>query len=338
MQQKALIAISGGVDSSVAAALTRDAGYNCLAATLLLWGDGSADARAVAQKLELDFYEYDARDTFQKEVVEPFIAAYEAGLTPNPCVVCNRTVKFGWLWDRAAELGCEKIVTGHYAQILYDEDTGRYSLRKAADRAKDQSYFLACLTQEQLSKILLPLGSLTKEQVRRLAEEMDLVTARKKDSQDICFVPDGDYVAFMRSYTGKDYAPGAFLDLSGNTVGTHSGAVCYTTGQRKGLGLAMGTPVYVCSKDMAANTVTVGPDEALYSAELFATDWNWHIPCPAEPIRANARIRYRHTEQPATIYPLEGRVVFDAPQRAITAGQTLVLYDGDTVLASATIL
>lgn len=349
--KKALIAMSGGVDSSVAAYLTQQSGYHCVGAIAqmcdkALLGDAFSqqnirDAGAVAERLGMDFYIFDAVDAFKQAVVENFIDSYEQGLTPNPCISCNRHIKFSFLLDKALELGCHCIVTGHYAQVRQDKTTGRYLLYKAVDAAKDQSYFLACLNQHQLSHVLFPLGEFSKGQIREIAEKQGLLTAKKRDSQDICFIPDGDYMAFIRRYTGKNYDTGTFLDLQGKVIGTHGGAIRYTLGQRKGLGLAMGTPVYVCSKDMAANTVTVGPEEALFTQVLLAEEWNW-IPFPmlAEPIRVTAKARYRHIPQPATVYPEENgraRVVFDNPQRAITPGQTVVLYQDDMVVGSGTI-
>ncbi len=344
-KKKALVAMSGGVDSSVAAFLTQQAGFACIGGTMqmcspaLSTADPAADAGAVADRLGIPFYVFDTTGEFEHRVVQPFIRSYEQGHTPNPCIRCNRHMKFGLLLDKAEELGCSHIVTGHYARIR--EENGRYLLYKAADEAKDQTYFLACLDQTQLSKILFPLGELTKEDVRRIAAEQGFLNARKRDSQDICFIPDGDYKAFMERYTGKQYPAGKYLDLAGNVVGTHAGAVGYTVGQRKGLGIAMGAPVYVCSKDMETNTVTVGPNEALFRQVLWATDWNW-MPFPAltAPIRVTAKVRYRHAPQPATVFPeTDGtaRVEFDQPQRAITTGQAVVLYDGDTVVGSGTI-
>ena len=230
---------------------------------------------------------------------------------------------------------------GHYAQIRQDPATGRYLLYKAADSAKDQTYFLACLNQEQLAHIQFPLGSLTKTQVREIAAENGFINARKRDSQDICFVPDGDYGAFLQRYTGKTYPEGDFLNLQGQVVGQHQGAACYTRGQRKGLGLAMGAPVYVCAKDMQRNTVTVGPNEALFSPALRAGDWNWYpFPSLTQPMRVTAKTRHSQFEQSATVYPEEGgfaRVEFDVPQRAVTPGQAVVLYDGDIVVGGGTI-
>ena len=354
-ERKALIAMSGGVDSSVAAFLTQQQGYTCIGANMQLYNNDMIgktektccsledveDARAVAYRLGMPFYVFNFRGDFEEKVIRKFVSSYECGATPNPCIDCNRYLKFQHLLHRAQVLGCSCIVTGHYARITRDEKTGRFLLQKAAHVEKDQSYVLYNLTQDQLAQIRFPLGTLSKEEVRRIAGEQGFVNAKKHDSQDICFVPDGDYVAFMERYTGKHYPQGDFLDLDGKVVGRHEGAVSYTIGQRKGLGLAMGAPVYVCSKDMANNTVTVGPNEALFSTVLRANDWNWFpFDTLKEPIRCKAKTRYRQQEQPATVYPEEGgfaRVVFDEPQRAITPGQAVVLYDGDTVIGGGTI-
>lgn len=351
-QKKAMIAMSGGVDSSVAAYLSQAEDIFCVGATAQMCdktilgerfnANSIQDAQAVAQRLGMDFHVFDATAPFKQAVVDSFISCYEQGDTPNPCVQCNRHIKFSYLLDKALELGCDYIVTGHYAQIKQDENTGRHLLYKAVDEAKDQSYFLACLNQYQLSHTMFPLGSYTKAQIREIAESQGFLTAKKKDSQDICFIPDGDYMAFIRRYTGKSYPAGEFLDTQGNVVGKHTGALGYTLGQRKGLGLAMGTPVYVCGKDMERNTVTVGPEEALFTDTLIATDWNW-FPFPAltEPIRVTAKARSRHIPQPATVYPEadgNARVVFDTPQRAVTPGQTVVLYQEDMVIGGGTII
>ena len=356
-QKKALIAMSGGVDSSVAAFLTQQSGFDCIGVTMRLYdhepdtGEQSntccaledvEDARSVARRLGMPFYAFNFKSDFREKVIEKFVRCYECGLTPNPCIDCNRHLKFDQLLRRGMELGCDYVVTGHYAQIRQDEVTGRYVLYKAADLSKDQSYVLYSLTQEQLAHTVFPLGGLSKAEARAIAVEQGFVNARKHDSQDICFVPDGDYVAFMERHTGKAYPAGKFLDLDGNVVGTHNGAVRYTLGQRKGLGLAMGTPVYVCAKDMEKNTVTVGPNEALYSASLLADDWNWFpFAQLTQPIHVTAKARYNQPHQPATVYPEENgtaRVVFDAPQRALTPGQAVVLYDGDMVVGGGTII
>ncbi|MBQ8834069.1 MAG: tRNA 2-thiouridine(34) synthase MnmA [Oscillospiraceae bacterium] len=355
-ERKALIGMSGGVDSSVAAFLTKQAGFSCIGATMRLYDnetigeepgrtcctlDDAEDARSVARRLGIPHYVFNFKDDFEDKVIRKFVSCYEAGLTPNPCIDCNRHLKFDRLLRRAQELGCEYVVSGHYAQVRQDADTGRYLLYKAADRAKDQTYFLACLDQTQLSHILFPLGQLTKEEVRKIAEENGFVTARKRDSQDICFVPDGDYVAFMERYTGKTYAAGEYLDLNGKVLGKHRGAVAYTLGQRKGLGIALGAPAYVCRKDVEKNTVTLGPSEALFSPALRAKDWNWYpFPELTEPLRVTAKTRHSQLEQAATVYPEENgfaRVEFDTPQRAVTPGQAVVLYSGEIVVGGGTI-
>lgn len=340
---RALIAMSGGVDSSVAALLAMKQGYDCIGASLHLHDSACAmDAGAIAQRLGIPFHEFDATAEFAQKIKDQFVRSYEAGDTPNPCIECNYHMKFGRLLDIALSMDCRYVVTGHYAQIRQDKATGRYLLQKAADLSKDQSYFLYRLTQHQLSHTLFPLGAMTKAEARQIAVENGFITAKKKDSQDICFIPDGDYMAFLQQYTGKTYPCGAFLDLQGKVVGQHRGAVAYTCGQRKGLGLAMGQPVYVCTKDMEHNTVTVGPNEALFRRELLARDWNWiAIAQLTAPLRVKAKARSRMVEQDATVYPEAGgiaRVVFDEPQRAITAGQAVVLYDGNTVLGGGTIV
>ena len=354
---KALIGMSGGVDSSVAALLMREAGYECIGATLRLYDgqltspdggktccslDDVEDARSVAHQLGIRHYVFNFSREFREQVMDKFVSTYYEGGTPNPCIDCNRYLKFGKLLQRAQELGCDTVVSGHYARVERDEATGRYLLKRAADRAKDQTYFLACLTQEQLSRIQFPLGGLTKAQVRDIAQEHGFLNARKHDSQDICFVPGGDYTVFLSEYTGHAPEAGDFIDLEGNTLGRHRGTVCYTIGQRKGLGLSMGQPVYVCGKDMAANTVTVGPNEALFSRELWAKDWVFFpFDTLTEPLTVTAKIRHSQFDQPATVYPGENglaRVVFDQPQRAISPGQAVVLYLGDTVLGGGTII
>ena len=345
-KKKALIGMSGGVDSSVAACLMLPK-FDCAGATMRLhdFGCGGADdaldARAVAEKLGIPHHVFSFQPEFEQHVIRQFVSAYENGLTPNPCIQCNAHLKFGAMLEKALEMGFDYIVSGHYARARQDPQSGRYLLYKAEDRSKDQTYFLACLDQRQLSHILFPLGGLTKTEVREIAEKEGLITARKRDSHDIFFVPDGDYAAFLRRYTGKAYPEGDYLDLNGKVVGRHKGAVCYTRGQRKGLGLAMGAPVYVCSKDMQANTVTVGPNEALFSSALRAKDWNWFpFPSLTEPLQVTAKIRHSQKELPATVYPEENgyaRVEFETPQRAVTPGQAVVLYDGDYVVGGGTI-
>ncbi len=354
--KSALIAMSGGVDSSVAAWLMQQRGFRCEGTTMRLYRNEDIgrsqfhtccsqrdinDASEVAFQLDIPYEVLDFTMGFKSCVIEKFIRIYEAGGTPNPCIDCNRYMKFDSLLRFAREKGLEYIVTGHYARIGYDEASGRYLLKKALDLSKDQSYVLYMLTQEQLSHTLFPLGEMTKAQTREIAEAHGFCNARKHDSQDICFVPDGDYVKFMEQYTGKKYPGGPFLNLDGAVVGQHRGAVRYTIGQRKGLGLAMKEPVYVCKKDMSANTVSVGPEDALYSKVLFAEEMNWiSVPELSAPMRIKAKTRYRQAEQWATVYPeSQGRIrlEFDESQRAVTVGQALVLYDGETVVGGGTI-
>ena len=353
---KALIAMSGGVDSSVAACLMQRQGYDCMGATMRLYRNEDIglgqfhtccsqkdidDAAAVAFELDIPYEVLDFTMDFREAIIQKFVRTYEAGGTPNPCIDCNRVMKFDKLLNYALEHGYEWVVTGHYARIEPGEN-GRWLLKKALDPAKDQSYVLYNLTQHQLAHVLFPLGGMSKPDVRKLAESMHFVNARKHDSQDICFVPDGDYVKFMEQYTGKHYPAGDFLDETGRVVGQHRGAVRYTLGQRKGLGLAMGQPVYVCGKDMARNTVTVGPESALYTRCLMADEMNWiAFPELTAPLRAKAKTRYRQVEQPCTVYPAPNgrvRVEFDEPQRAVTPGQSLVIYDGDVVVGGGIIL
>ncbi len=350
--KRVLVAMSGGVDSSVAAYLLQAQGYECIGVTMKLYAnemiglskshtccslDDVEDARSVAFRLGIPYYVFNFTEDFEEKVIAKFVRSYEQGQTPNPCIDCNRYLKFERLYHRARELGCDYIATGHYARIR--EDGSRYSLLKALDGSKDQSYMLYTMTQEQLAHTLFPLGGLTKAEVRQIAEAQGLRNARKHDSQDICFVPDGDYMAFLERYTGQKAERGSLLDLDGQVVGTHRGAAAYTIGQRRGLGLAMGTPVYVCGKSMAENTVTVGPDSALFSPALLAGDWNWIAEPPETPFRAAAKIRYRQAEQPAIVQPAAGgvRLDFDTPQRAISPGQAVVVYDGSRVLGGGVI-
>ena len=350
---KILAAMSGGVDSSVAALLLKNEGHELIGATMKLYDNETAglqtktccslddtdDARRVAMRLGFPYYVFNYEDDFRCEVIDRFVRAYEEGRTPNPCIDCNRFMKFGKLYERARILGCEAVATGHYARVVFED--GRFLLKKGLDRSKDQSYVLACLSQEQLAHLRFPLGDLSKAEVRAIAEGAGLVTASKHESQDICFIPDRDYGAFLERWTGRRDPEGEILDPDGRVIGRHRGAIRYTIGQRRGLGVAAEHPLYVVAKDMEKHTVTVGPESALYSRELTASDFNWlSIPEPDRPLRVTARTRYRQRENEATVWPLEGsrvRLVFDRPQRAITPGQALVLYDGDLVLGGGTI-
>ena len=353
---RAMIAMSGGVDSSVAALLMQQAGYDCAGITMRLYrapgmepapqksccSDADEDDAAyICWQLGIPFESLCCTKEFEKAVIHPFIREYEAGRTPNPCIVCNRCLKFDLLLSLALEKGFDCLVTGHYARITQDRDTGRRQLRKALDGSKDQSYVLYMLSQEQLAHLRFPLGELSKTDVRAIAEKAGLVTASKQESQDICFIPDGDYGAFLERWTGRRDPDGEILDPEGRVIGRHRGAIRYTIGQRRGLGVAAKQPLYVVAKDMEKHTVTVGPESMLCSRELLASDFNWlSIPEPAHPIRVTARTRYRQCENPATAWALEGsrmRLVFDQPQRAVTPGQAVVLYDGDLVLGGGTI-
>ena len=347
MSNKTMIAMSGGVDSAVCAHLiarkTEAAGVtmHLFDETLGLPHPAEAEkAAAVCRDMGIPHFTADLSADFRREVIAPFIAAYEAGLTPNPCILCNRALKFGALLDFALENGYDRLATGHYARIE-KSDTGRYLLRRAADLAKDQSYMLYTLSQNALARVDLPLGNLTKTEVRAIAEELALPMAKQKDSQDICFIPDGDYVSFIKRLTGKTPVAGSFIATDGQVLGTHRGTLCYTIGQRKGLGIAYTEPLYVLSKSVADNTVTLGTGDKLFEKRLTAHALNF-IPFDTltAPRRLLAKIRYRQEATPARvemIAPDRLLVEFDEPQRAISAGQSLVLYEDDYVVGGGII-
>ncbi len=352
---RAIIAMSGGVDSSVAAYLMQQKGYDIIGITLRLSGEENIiheqscctqqdiiDARAVCDRLGIEHRVVDLQSNFKKYVIDRFVDSYINGGTPNPCVDCNRFIKFSKLLSIAAEEGFDYVVTGHYARVGYDEKSDRYLLKKGIDESKDQSYVLYSLTQESLSHILLPLGELSKAQVRKIAEDNGFVNADKKDSQDICFVKDGKYADFITDYTKKTFPDGNFVDLNGEVLGTHKGIIRYTIGQRRGLNLSLPQSMYVCKKDVQTNTVTLCLDEELFSDELIANEVNLiSIKEISKPIKLTAKIRYKHNQASATVYKLDDekiRIVFDEPQRAITKGQAVVMYDGDVVVGGGTIL
>lgn len=305
--------------------------------------DDFEDAKSIAYRIGIPHYVFNFSDLFCEKVIAEFVSAYLNGATPNPCIDCNRFLKFDKLLMRAKELNCDYVVTGHYARIEKDETTGRYLLKKAADSTKDQSYVLYSMTQEQLSHTLFPLGGYRKTQVREIAERLGFCTAKKHDSQDICFVPNGRYAEFIEKYTGKSSSKGDFLDADGNLLGRHGGIIRYTIGQRKGLGISAKKPLYVTKIDPAANTVTLGREEMLYSKRFTASDLNFISVAAKEadfPMRIKAKIRYRGPEQPATLTRIDtdlAEIAFDEPQRAVTKGQAVVFYDGDVVVGGGTI-
>lgn len=352
----ALIAMSGGVDSSVAAWLMQRDGFDCTGVTMRLTRNEAVnteglhtccserdieDAAEVAYAMDIPYEVLDFTADFQEKIIDKFIRVYEAGGTPNPCIDCNKYMKFDHLLRWAEAHGLDHVVTGHYARVEQDEATGRWLLKKGLDENKDQSYVLYNLTQEQLAHVRLPLGGLHKSEVRAIAEQQHFVNARKHDSQDICFVPDGDYAAAVERLTGTHSEPGRFVDTQGKVLGAHRGIIHYTIGQRRGLGIAAEAPLYVCGIDVPNNEVVLGRNEALFSTELDASGCNWISgDVPGAPLRVTARIRYRQPEQPCTVTatgPDTVHVSFETPQRAITRGQAVVFYDGDTVLGGGTI-
>lgn len=376
--------MSGGVDSSVTAYLLSSAGYDCIGVTMRLYDAETSgrdparacgnladieDARAVAHRLGIPFTVLDCRDAFERDVIEAFCRAYELGTTPNPCAICNQRIKFGALLAHARELGCEYLATGHYARVAQLE-SGSFALMKAVDRTKDQSYFLYGLTQEELAHVLFPLGGLTKQgDVRRIAREHGFENAAKRDSQGICFVPDNDFATFIERRRGRALPEGDIVGTDGTVLGRHRGAIRYTVGQRKGLGVAAARPLYVTGIDARANTVTLGDEADLLSSALIADSWIWSAPASAMEARlatssqdseerpgsfhASARIRYHQADQavrvrralppecaagPVSVRGEALRIDFDEPQRAVAPGQAVVLYDGDVVLGGGRIL
>ncbi|HEY3025101.1 MAG TPA: tRNA 2-thiouridine(34) synthase MnmA [Pyrinomonadaceae bacterium] len=366
---KIAVAMSGGVDSSAAAAILKAQGHDLVGFAMQLWNqrrginvdengeplpsrccslDDVYDARRVAEQLGFPFYVLNLERDFERDVVQPFVASYLSGETPIPCVACNSRLKFASLDRLASSLGCEKVATGHYARVEHDTAANRYRLFRGRNAQKDQSYFLWELTQEQLSHALFPLGDMSKPEVRGVARSSNLAVADKAESQEICFVPDGDYAGFIDRYLEAEDAtddlpgPGKIVDTSGNVLGQHTGIHRYTIGQRRGIGIAAERPLYVAAIDAAKNQVVVSHEEGLLSTEFAATGVNWiAFDAPAEPVRADVRVRYRHQAEPALIEPLGNgrvRVKFDQPQRAITPGQATVFYRDDEVLGGGWII
>lgn len=356
MEKTAVIAMSGGVDSSVAALLMQEKGYKCIGATMKLFNNDDVcaarehsccsledveDAKSVAYSMGMEHYVFNFTDRFREDVIDRFVYAYENGITPNPCIDCNRYLKFDKLFIRARELGYDYVVTGHYAKTEYNESMGRYLLKKAEDLTKDQSYVLYSMTQEQLKHTIFPLGGMKKTEVRELAEKHGFINAKKHDSQDICFVQNGKYADFIEGYTHKKYPCGSFIDKDGNVLGTHRGIIRYTIGQRKGLGISAPAPLYVSEVNPKDNTVTLVSNEELYTDCLTAKDINLiSVDRIDKPMRLSAKIRYSHKEEPAVVTQPDDDTIevrFDKPQRAVTKGQAVVLYDGDVVVGGGII-
>lgn len=343
MNKRVLLGMSGGVDSAVAAYLLKEKGYDVIGVTMTLCGDNSEDikdAKRVAETVGIEHITVDFSTDFKEKVVDSFVKCYKDGGTPNPCVECNKYIKFGKMFELAGEMNAYYIATGHYARIERSED-GKYVLKKAKDLSKDQTYMLYNLSEDMLSKILFPLGELSKTEAREIADREGFVNAHKKDSQDICFVPDGQYAEFIESMTGERFPDGDFVTTDGTIVGRHNGIIRYTVGQRKGLGVAFGHPVFVVSKNVGDNTVVLGENEELFTTSLTAHDVNLiSRDVFTDSTRVLAKIRYNQTEQPASAVSIgEGkiRIDFDMPQRAVARGQSVVLYDGDTVLGGGII-
>lgn len=352
--KKVLVAMSGGVDSAVCAYFIQKQGFLTEGVTMRLWSDSETvadsdspiddqnclDAKTVAKQLGIPHRSVAFGDTFRKTVIDRFIDDYAKGLTANPCVECNKSIKFGKLMEFAQSNHFDYLATGHYAKIEKSSD-GRYLLKKAADLSKDQSYFLWSVPKENLARILLPLGNYTKAKIREIAAAEQLICAHRSDSQDVCFIPNGNYASFIERHSALRFAKGDFISPDGRILGTHQGIIRYTVGQRKGLGIALGYPAFVGCKNIADNTVTLCSDQELYRDTLTASELNLLIDDPLDhPVRAEAKIRYRHAPAPATVIRTEEdriSVRFDTPQRAIAPGQSVVLYDGDTVIGGGVI-
>ena len=346
MKKKILLGMSGGVDSSVSAVLLQEQGYDVIGATMKMWEDTEKaieDAKKVCNKLGIEHHVIDCTEKFRCHVINKFISEYENAKTPNPCVECNRYLKFGAFYEKAKELGCEYIATGHYAKTEYSEKYKRYVLKKSDEEKKDQTYFLYYIPKEEIEYIIFPLQNRTsKEETRKIAEKNNLEVAQKKDSQEICFIPDNDYQKFLQKYSSQKPKVGNIVLKDGTVLGKHDGLINYTIGQRKGLGISYKEPLYVIKLDIQKNQVIVGTEQDLYSKELIADEINWlAIDQLKEPLKLKAKVRYRAKEAECTVYPIENeqvKVIFDEPQRAITPGQSVVFYDEDIVVGGGKII
>ena len=354
---KALIAMSGGVDSSVAAVFMKEKGYEPIGVTMKLYDNEDLnmsqektccslsdieDARSIAHKFDFPYYVFNFKAQFREKVMDKFVSCYKCGMTPNPCVDCNRYLKFNELDRRAKELECDVIVTGHYARISFNQETKKYELLKGVDDSKDQSYVLYYMTQEQLAHTMLPLGEYTKEEIRKIADKYQLINADKHDSQDICFIPDGNHMQFIENYTNEKVGKGNFLDINGKVIGQHNGYYRYTVGQRKGINVNRDGKHYVLEIKPETNEVVVGRNKDLFSTELIAADFNWISgEIPKEPIRISGRTRYHQPLTGGVAEVLDNgnvKITFDEPIRAITKGQSVVLYNGEIVLGGGCIV
>lgn len=356
-KKKVMIGMSGGVDSSVAAAVLLQEGYEVYGVTMQIWPDMDEeekkveggccslsavdDARRVANKLGIPYYVMNFKEVFEDKVINYFMDEYQCGRTPNPCIACNRFVKFEALLNKAVSMGMDYVATGHYARVEFDSDSGRYLLKKSVTDKKDQTYALYNLTQEQLKHVLMPIGSYTKEEIRQMAKDLELSVATKPDSQEICFIADDDYVRFLEENRPGTVKPGNFTDAQGNILGQHKGIVHYTIGQRKGLGITFGKPMYVAGIDVLGNNVILGEEDSVFSKELTASDVNFIAFGKLDkPMEVTAKVRYSAKEAEAVVTPLEAgrvKVEFIRPQRAITPGQSVVFYKGDTVVGGGVI-
>lgn len=349
-KKRVLLGMSGGVDSSVAAYLLKKAGYEVIGATMKLWLPGNddenssiVDAKKVAEKLGIEHHIVDFQDDFKNKVVSNFIDEYFDGKTPNPCVFCNKHIKFEKMFEEADRLNCDYVATGHYARIQYNEDKKIYELKRASSGKKDQTYMMYNLNQKKLARILFPIGDYEKTEIREIAKKIGLEVHNKPDSQDICFVPDQDYEAFLKKYSCKKIKKGKFLDLNGNILGDHNGVISYTIGQRKGLGITFGKPTYVIDINGRDNTIILGDNEKLFKSELVACEVNfidYDIDKMVKPRTVDAKIRYSSNLSKATVEKIgekRVKVIFEHPQRAITSGQSVVFYEGDVLIGGGII-